>query len=51
MFLKYNNILGFGAQVCFLAIQSFAMVEDKICVIESVDGIDEIFFDVNTIPY
>jgi len=32
--LRYNEILRFSAQVCFLAIWSFAMVKDKICVIE-----------------
>jgi hypothetical protein len=26
------------------------MVHDEICVIESVDGIDEVLFDVSTIP-
>jgi hypothetical protein len=27
------------------------MVEDKICVIESVSGVDEVFPSVNTIPF
>ncbi len=36
--------------MCLLAIWNFVMVEDKICVIESVDGIDEVIFYVSTIP-
>jgi hypothetical protein len=49
--LRYSGILGFGAQVCLLNVWSFAMVEDKIYVIESVDEIDEILLDVSTIPF
>jgi len=48
--LKYSGILGFGVQVCLFVIWNIAMVEDKICVIESVDGINEVLFDVSTIP-
>ncbi len=51
MLLRYSGILGFGAQVCLLNVWSFAMVEDKIYVIESVDEIDEILLDVSTIPF
>jgi len=49
--LRYNGILGFGAQVCLLTVWSFAMVEDKIYVIGSVDEIDEILLDVSTILF
>jgi len=49
VFLKHSGILRFSVQVCFLAICSFAMVEDKIYVIESVSGVDKIFFDVSII--
>jgi hypothetical protein len=49
--LKYSGILGFGAQMCLLAIWSFTMAEDEIYVIESVNGIDEVFPDVNTNPF
>jgi len=48
--LRYSGILGFGVQMCFLTIWNFAVAEDKICVIESVDGINEVFFDVSIIP-
>jgi hypothetical protein len=51
MLLRYDGILGFGVQVCFLAIRNFGMAKDKICVIEIVNGIDEIFLDVSTIPF
>lgn len=50
MLLKYNGILGFGVQVCFLAIWNFTMATDEICVIESVNGLDEVLFDVSIIP-
>jgi hypothetical protein len=36
--------------MCLLAIWNLVLVENKICVIESVNGIDEVLFDVNTIP-
>jgi hypothetical protein len=49
--LRYNGILGFGAQVCLLTVWSFAMVEDKIYVIGSVDEIDEILLDLSTILF
>jgi hypothetical protein len=48
--LKHNGILRFSAQVCFLAIWSFAMAEDEICVIESVSGVDKILLDLSVIP-
>jgi hypothetical protein len=51
VFLKYNGILGFGVQVCLFVIWSFAMAENEICVIGSIGGIDEVFFDVNTIHF
>ncbi len=50
MLLKYNGILGFGVQVCFLAIWNFTMATDEICIIESVNGLDEVLFDVSIIP-
>jgi hypothetical protein len=46
--LKYIGILGFGAQVCLLAIWSFTMAENEIYVIEGVGGIDEVLLDVST---
>jgi len=49
--LRYNGILGFNVQVCLLIVWNFAMVENKTYVIESVDEIDEILLDVNTIPF
>jgi hypothetical protein len=48
---RYNGILRFGAQVCLLYIWSFIMAENEICVIENIDGIDEILLDVNIIPF
>ncbi len=51
MFLRYNGILGFGVLVCLFVIWNFAMVENEICVIESVSTIDQVLFDVNTIPF
>jgi hypothetical protein len=45
---RYNGILGFGVQVCLLAIWSFTMVEDEIC---AIDRIDEVFANMNTIPF
>ncbi len=51
MLLKYVDILGFGVQVCLLVIWNFVMVENKICVIKNIDGIDEVLLDVNTIPF
>jgi len=51
MLLRYNGILGFGVQVCLLAVRNFGMAKDKICVIEIVNGIDEILLDVSTIPF
>ncbi len=49
VFLKHNGILRFSVQVCFLAIRSFAMVEDEIYVIESVSGVDKILLDMSII--
>jgi len=49
--LKYSGILGFGVQMCLLAIWSFTMVEDEIYVIENVGGIDEVLPDVNINPF
>jgi hypothetical protein len=49
--LRYNGILGFGTQVCLLAIWSFTMAEDKNCAIENINRIDEVFTDMNTIPF
>jgi hypothetical protein len=52
VFLKrYGGILRFGAQVCLLFIWSFIMVEDEICVIESISGFDEILPGVSIIPF
>jgi hypothetical protein len=48
--LRHSGILRFSVHVCFLAIWSFAMAKDKICVIESVSGVDKVFIDVNIIP-
>jgi hypothetical protein len=49
--LRYNGILGYNDQVCILVIWSFAMVEDEICVIENVGGIDGVCPNVNKIPF
>jgi hypothetical protein len=48
--LRYNDILRFNVQVCFLAIWGCAMVQDKICVIKSVSGVDKVLLDMNIIP-
>ncbi len=37
--------------MCLLSIWSFIMVEDEVCVIESIGGINEILFDVSIIPF
>jgi len=47
VFLRYNG-LRFGV-VCLLYIWSFTMVENEICVIEIIGGIDKILLDVNII--
>jgi hypothetical protein len=49
VFLRYNGILRFGVQVCLLYIWSFTMVENEICIIEIIGGIDKILLDVNII--
>ncbi len=51
VFLKYSGILRFGVQMCFLAIWSFAMAENEICVIENISGVDEVLSYVSTIPF
>ncbi len=37
--------------MCFLAIWSFAMAENEICVIENISGVDEVLSYVSTIPF
>jgi hypothetical protein len=49
--LRYNGISEFDVQVCIFAIWSFAMVEDKICVIENVGGVDEVCPNVEQNPF
>jgi len=51
VFLRYNGILRFGVQVCLLYIWSFTMVENEICIIEIIGGIDKILLDVNIILF
>jgi len=49
VFLRYSDILKFGAQVCLCSIWSFTTAKDKICVTKSIGGIDEILPDVSII--
>ncbi len=51
VFLSYNGILRFGVQVCLLTIWSFTIVKDKICVIESINGVYEVLFHASIVPF